>query len=82
VIHNIVLNYYNLENLTNEEKEIYQNPKSFKALLTSPWIRVTKDIDAEVIGMDNYLNEKNPEQDPFFAQIENLKVRDILKRVY
>ena len=25
---------------------------------------------------------RNPETDPFFAQIENLKVRDLLKRIY
>ena len=82
VIHNICLNYYNLENLTEEEQEIFKDPKNFKALLTGPWIRIVKSMGAEEIGEDDYMEMRNPETDPFFAQIKNLKVRDVLKRIY
>ena len=82
VIHNICLNYYNLENLTEEEQEIYKDPKNFKALLTGPWIRIVKSMGAEEMGEDDYMEMRKPETDPFFAQIKNLKVRDVLKRIY
>ena len=82
VIHNICLNYYNLENLTEEEQQIYKDPKNFKALLTGPWIRIVKSMGAEEIGNDDYMEMRKPETDPFFAQIKNLKVRDVLKRIY
>jgi hypothetical protein len=54
VIHNICLNYYNLQNLSEEEKEVYKDPKNFKALLTGPWIRLVKSMGAEEIGEDDY----------------------------
>ena len=68
--------------MTDEENEVYKDPKNFKALLTSPWIRIVKSMGAEELGEDEYQEMRHPETDPFFAQIKNLKVRKILKRIY
>lgn len=54
VIHNICLHYYNLEGLTDEEKDIYKDPKNFKALLTGPWTRLVKSMGEEELGEDDY----------------------------
>ena len=62
-IQNIALHFYHLEGLTEEEKAVYKDPKHFKALLTSPWIRIVKDQGAEELGEDKYHDMRNPETD-------------------
>lgn len=78
-IRNIALHFYHLEGLTEEEKLVYKNPKNFKTLLTSPWIRIVKDQGAEELGQDKYDDSRNPEPDEVFRKVQNLKVRKILK---
>ena len=67
VIKQIAQFFYSLETLTPEEREVYQDRKNFKALLTSPWIRIVKNQLEEEIGVDEFADMKKPEKDPVFA---------------
>jgi len=44
--------FYNMEGLPEEERSVYQSPRHFKELLTSPWIRIVKNQHEDDIGVD------------------------------
>lgn len=43
-------NFYNMTNLSEEEKQVYRDPQNFKTLLSSPWIRIVKNQGLEEVG--------------------------------
>lgn len=50
ILNMIIKNFYDMTDLSEEEKLVYNNPDYFKTLLSSPWIRIVKNMNLEEVG--------------------------------
>lgn len=80
ILNKILKNFYDLTGLSDEEKRVYHDPKNFKTLLTSPWIRIVKNQGLEEVGPYEFKqgHRKFP-TDSTFAQIMDSEVREVIQ---
>lgn len=79
----MVSGFYDLNNLTEEEMEVYRSPENFQTLLWSPWIHLIKDQEEEGDGELAGASKKGLEADETLDRLaRNLQARNIVKEIY
>lgn len=79
----ILKNFYDMTDLSEEEKLVYRNPKYFKTLLSSPWIRIVKNQSLEEVGAYQYKQtSKRHKMDQKFKDILDTEVREVMEQIY
>lgn len=82
ILDHILKGFYNMANLTDEEKKIYRDPINFERLITSPWIRIVKNLELEEKGKFEYEQKKKKiNSDPSFSNVIDLEVREIIQQI-
>jgi len=82
ILVHILKGFYNMTDLTAEEKKLYRNPINFERLITSPWIRIVKNLELEEKGKFEYeQNKKKINSDPSFSNIIDSEVREIIQQI-
>lgn len=54
ILVHILKGFYNMTDITDEEKKLYSDPINFERLITSPWIRIVKNLELEEKGKFEY----------------------------